>query len=335
MQEHASIYSGAFAPLSLQQADGLDSIAGVARFEALAKKGMSLVEGYQKWAEPNPAFPTAWMDQVRAHGSIPYMGWESRVGGAAGGDGTPKGNPNQPDFALKQIYAEHKYDAYIHQWAKDAAAWGHPFFLRFDAEMNANRQPFSVLMNGNQPHDFIEAWTYVRDIFAQEKATNVTWVWCVSVYYAEHGFVPLADLALLYPGHDQVDWIGINGYNYGQNNNVHITSPWQTFSQVFTPTYEAIQTLAPDKPIIVETGCAEQGGSKAEWIKDAYQVQIPAHFPHVKGIVWFNYNNAYLADDNCIDSSAAVTAAFQAALASPLYAANDYAALAATPIPAL
>lgn len=332
MPNQATIYSGTFAPLSLQEADGLESIGGVTRFEGLTKKGISLVEGYQKWGEPNAAFPRAWMDQIRGHGSIPYMGWESRVGGAAGGDGTPKGNPNQPEFTLKQIYVEHKYDAYIHQWAKDAAAWGHPFFLRLDAEMNANRQPFSVLMNGNQPQDFVKTWAYVRGIFAQENAVNVTWVWCVSVYYAKQGFVPLADLRLLYPGHDQVDWIGINGYNYGKNTTVHITSPWQTFAGVFKPTYDAIQAFAPDKPIIVETGCTEQGGSKAGWITDLYQAQLPANFSQVKGIVWFNYNNAYLADDNRIDSSPAATAAFQTALASPIYAANDYANLNTSPI---
>ncbi len=325
-----SIYSGAFAPLSTQEADGLESNAGVLQFEAQAKKGVSLIEGYQRWADPNAAFPTAWMNLVRAHGSIPYMSWQSKRGGFQ--DATPKGDPNQPNFALKQIYVEHKFDAYLHQWAKDAAAWGHPFFLRLDDEMNSNRLPCSALMNGNQIQDYAQMWVYVRDIFRQEGATNVTWVWCVSVFYAEPGFVPLADLRLLYPGHDQVDWIGIDGYNYGKNSTAHITSPWQTFSDVFKPTYDAIQAFAPDKPIIVETGCAEQGGSKANWIADVYQTQLPENFPQVKGIVWFNYNDVYLKDDNRITSSPAALAAFQAALASPLYAANNYAALNAAPI---
>lgn len=327
-----AIFSGAFAPRTVLEADGLGSIEGLTQFEATVGKGVAVVEGYQHWGDPDPAFPTAWMDQVRAHGSIPYLGWESRVGGLAGGDGTPAGNPNQPDFALKQIYVAQRYDAYIHQWAHDAAAWGHSFFLRLNAEMNANRQPFSALMNGNQIADYARTWDYVRAIFTQEGANNVTWVWCPTVYYPHPGFVPLAHLWMLYPGADQVDWIGINGYNYGQQHTPLLTSPWQSFAQIFGPTYAAIHAFAPGKPLIIEMGSAEQGGSKAAWITDAYTTQIPHTYPQVRAVVWFNYNNALLADDNTITSSPEALAAFRAAVAAPIYAANAYGALSATPI---
>ena len=47
------------------------------------------------------------------------------------------------------------FDAFITQWATDAKNWGHPFFLRFDWEMNGNWQfPWSVQLNGNAPAGF-------------------------------------------------------------------------------------------------------------------------------------------------------------------------------------
>jgi hypothetical protein len=37
------------------------------------------------------------------------------------------------------------YDAYITQWAQDAKNWGHPFFLRFDHELNGWWCPWNAI----------------------------------------------------------------------------------------------------------------------------------------------------------------------------------------------
>ena len=59
-----------------------------------------------------------------------------------------------------------KYDSYIPQnVAEDARDWGHPFFLRFDWEMNGNWFPWSEGVNGNQSGEFVAAWRHVHDIF--------------------------------------------------------------------------------------------------------------------------------------------------------------------------
>ena len=64
-------------------------------------------------------------------------------GGVAGRDADGYPDPtipgrerHQPDYALREIIAG-KHDAYIAQWARDAAAWGKPFYLRFAHEMNS------------------------------------------------------------------------------------------------------------------------------------------------------------------------------------------------------
>ena len=84
--------------------------------------------------------------------------------------------------------------------------------------------------------------------------------------------------------------------------------------------------------MIAETGSSEKGGSKAAWIRDALEVQLPQTFPAVKGLVWWNR-----ADDGWdwpIETSAPATAAFAAGISSPYYADNRFSALAASPIPA-
>ena len=48
---------------------------------------------------------------------------------------------------------------------KQAQEWGHPFFLRFDWEMNGFWFPWSEGVNGNKPGEFVAAWRHVHDIF--------------------------------------------------------------------------------------------------------------------------------------------------------------------------
>ncbi len=87
-------------------------------------------------------FPNEAMDNIRGHGSIPVFSWgsESSAGGGA----------EQPDFQLADIAAG-RYDADIRQFATEVRDWGHPFFLRFNWEMNGNWFPWSEGVNGNGP----------------------------------------------------------------------------------------------------------------------------------------------------------------------------------------
>ncbi len=69
-----------------------------------------------------------------------------------------------------------KHDPHIRQWARDAAAWGKPFYLRFAHEMNGDWHSWSPGVNGNTAPHYASAWRRARDIFGQEEAMNVRWV---------------------------------------------------------------------------------------------------------------------------------------------------------------
>lgn len=261
-------------------------------------------------------FETNMYERVRQHGAIPMINWNSWSGDASG-------SPNQPDYRLAKII-QGDYDAYIRQWARDAKAWGKPLFLRFDHEMNGDWYPWSERTNGNQPGQYVQMWRHVHGIFQEEGASNVTWVWSVNVVRNNSS----SNLAALYPGDAYVDWVAIDGYNWGVNPSK--PDQWKTFSQIFTKTYNLLGQLAPNKPVMLsEFSSTEFGGSKANWITDALTVQIPNQFPRIKAVVWFNWNRYEGSGrmDWVIESSLSAQNAFASGIQSPYYAANNYANL--------
>ncbi len=321
--EGAPIYWGAYidggtygyddAPYDARTIDAFESHAG---------KRVSIVHWGQPWYWGShggyQAFPRDLAERVRLRGSIPMINWNSW-------DLDQGGSLDQPDFRLPEITGG-RHDAYIHQWARAARAWGHPLFVRFDHEMNGDWFPWSERVNGNGAGQFAPMWRHVVDIFAQEGATNVTWVWAPNRLYANA--IPLDSL---YPGDRYVDWTGISGYNWGTNP-AEPGNTWQSFTEVHRATYDALTALAPAKPIMIaETASTEVGGSKAAWITDALQAQLPVSWPRVKAVLWFNWNHPVSNGtmDWVIESSAAARAAFAAGISSPYYAANTFGGLPA------
>ena len=263
-----SIYYGVHIPGWLQD------MSAVRAFEQDANKSVSIVMWYQGWGlqDGTQNFEFSWMDNVRNHGSIPMVTWEPWL---------YTQGANQPTFSLQNII-NGNFDAYITQWAQDSKAWEHPYFLRFAQEMNGNWYPWSEQTNGNSAGQYVQAWQHVHNIFSALGVTNVTWVWSPNVELATT--TPLAEL---YPGDAYVDWIGMDGYNWGTTNSLG----WQGFSQVFQQTYNDLLTMAPGKSLMIaETASTELGGNKAAWIANALSTQLTQKFPNVKALIWFNEN---------------------------------------------
>jgi beta-mannanase len=210
----------------------------------------------------------------------------------------PAGGVSQPSFSLAKI-AGGSFDTYLHAYAKSAKAFGSPVWLRPLHEMNGNWYPWGGTVNGNTPASFIAAWRHIHDIFVSEGATNVSFVWCPNA-----DSVPATtanSISAYWPGDGYVDLLGLDGYNFGG-------SAWRSFSSTFSSAYAKVTALS-SKPVVVgEIGCATQGGNKAAWITDMFKV-IPASFPRIAGIAWFD------ADKECdwrVESDAASLAAFSA-----------------------
>ncbi len=226
----------------------------------------------------------------------------------------PGGDANQPDYALQAIIAG-KPDAYITQWAKDAAAWNKPFYLRFAHEMNGKWQPWSPGVNGNTAAEYVTAWRHVhgifRRVFEQEQADfkNVRWVWSPYVTCSN-----CTAFGKVYPGDAYVDWVALDGYNWGTASS---GTSWQSMSRVFGSSYDAVTRLAPRKPfMIAEVASTEKGGNKANWITDAFSRSIPNRMPKTRAIIWFNSNKE---TDWRVNSSNASLEAYRKVATNPSY----------------
>jgi hypothetical protein len=280
-------------------------MSAVSKFEESAQKSASMVQFFQPFADCGTSpctfydFPAAPMESIRGHGSIPVLSWSSQ---------SIPSSLDEPDFQLSDVI-EGRYDEYIREFAAEAKAWGHPFFLRFDWEMNGNWFPWSEGVNGNQPGQFVAAWR-----------------WCPFVDPGNG----LQSITSLYPGDAYVDWSGLDGYNWGTNP----ASPrgWRSFGQLFENSYRQItEAIAPSKPMMVgEVGSSEQGGSKSAWISETL-AELPIEFPQIRAFLWFDK-----FDDNMdwpIETSAAATGAFAQGIQATSYVGGSYAGLAGGAIP--
>jgi Glycosyl hydrolase family 26/Fibronectin type III domain len=202
-------------------------------------------------------------------------------------------------------------DAAITTWAKQAAAYGHPFFLRLDWEMNGGWFPWGTTSsNQNTPADYVAAWRHIHDLFVTAGATNTTWVWCPNV----NGSSSVA-YSKLYPGDSYVDWTCLDGYNQGSSST--------SFSSLYSQSYNDLLSVAPSKPIMIgEIGSLEYGsGVKGTWISDMLS-ELPTSFPQIKALVWFNWR---ISEGGTwkgweIESSASSQNAFSTGIAAPYYA---------------
>jgi hypothetical protein len=319
----SALYWGASIGSQLTGEQAPWDMGAVAKFEQIAGKKVSLVNFFSPFANcpasGGPcsfyAFPTGPMESIRQYGAIPVFSWSSQ---------SIPSKLSEPGFQLSDVIAG-SYDSYIREFAQAARRWGHPFFLRFNWEMNGNWFPWSEGVNGNQAGEFVAAWRHVHDIFTSVGAGNATWVWCPNV--DPDGV--LHDLGSLYPGDEYVDWTGLDGYNWGLNP----ANPdrWRSFNELYESTYNRIVgAVAPGKPMLIgEMGSTEEGGSKASWIEEALTA-IPADYPQIHGLLWFDtYDDGM---DWPIETSASSANAFADAIQSPAYIAESAVETGAGPI---
>ena len=286
------------------------------RFERVAGRGLSLLEFSAPFAECGRrhcdfySFPTAEMEKIRRHGAIPLFSWNS---GASGG--------NPANFQLSDLRAG-RYDGHIRAFAREAKAWGRPFFLRFDWEMNGDWFPWGAGANGNRAGEFKLAWRHVHRIFDRVGARNASWVWCP---YARD-----EPLAPFYPGGRYVDWTCLDGYNWGPGSSE--PAPWRAFRQIFAPAYRRIAGhVAPRKPMLLgEVASTGDGAAKAAWIRGMFAA-LRRGFPKVHGLVWFDKVDK--ENDWPLEGSSAASAAFAQGLRRG-YEENVFSRLVRSPIPA-
>lgn len=262
---------------------------GVAVRERQLGRRLRMVNRYYEWADP---FPGRLERLDVGSGRTPVITWW----------GT----------SLSRIVSGSQ-DGLIRRRAAAVRRFGAPVFIRWGAEMNGDWYAWSGAANGADPSRYVAAWRRIHRIFMRAGARNVSWVWAPNANSRPGGLDTGSwnNWRRYYPGDRFVDWVGIDGYNWGSHHS------WQSFGEIFTPVY---RDYAGRKPIMIaETGSTEDGGPKAAWISGA-RTWIKRH-PSVRAMLWFDTNLSSTQIDWRIDSSSAALSAYRNLARDPYFSA--------------
>lgn len=223
------------------------SWSGMAEFAADTGLKPRIALYYSAW---NSGFNVSFARTARSHGSYAFV-------------------QLQPNGVTLASIAAGKSDKYLREYAFTVRSFGHPVILSFAHEMNGNW--YSWGYGHTSPADFVAAWRHVVDIFREEGASNVTWVWTVNATNVGPGD-PLGEW---WPGSSYVNWIGIDGYYYYDSD---------SFDSVFGKTIDQIRKFS-DAPVLLS--------EVAVGVTSDRESQIASLFSGIRvdrivGIIWFD-----------------------------------------------
>lgn len=272
-------------------------------FEKLINKKVSIAHYYRGWEYlPDPIL-------IKEFGTLRSNGWMPMI------NVNPYYFKDCPasDKPLYKAISEGQCDEFLHKSGRNLSQVKEPFFLLFAWEMNNKDLAWSVNSTGDKPQDFVAAWRHMHDVFVEEGAHSVIWVFAPNTY--AEGSIAYVDL---YPGDDYVDWTGIDGYNWGTSQS---WSQWSSFAGTFTTSYRHLISVAPKKPIMIaEFNTTDKGGNKAQWYTDTLTRDIPYNFPQIKAVVIYNEDRTAQEHVNWkVDVSQESLKAFSEAIRSKFY----------------
>lgn len=245
-----------------------------------------LVSFFLMWPAPGQKweFPRASLEAIHQAGATPVITWEPMFLDAKAKEQT----------ISRQQISGGGYDVYLRGFAAACRDWGKPMIMRFAHEMNLARYHWgggAKEYGPDSPSIYREMFSYVVRLFKREGAGNVLFAFCPNAESNPHPPWHGAHwnrASAYYPGHDYVDILGMDGYNWGLSQTKAKQgwdSRWQSFEQIFGPLRVELTRLAPGKPLLVfETSSARLGGGREQWVKEALSVM---HKWRVRAVIWF------------------------------------------------
>ncbi|PIQ89977.1 MAG: hypothetical protein COV72_00250 [Candidatus Omnitrophica bacterium CG11_big_fil_rev_8_21_14_0_20_42_13] len=276
-------------------------------FESSIGKDISSVLFYQGWNSGYaPAFPLQYLnDNVRDHeGASTNTSLQVTL---------------EPYVNLSNII-NGSYDNYLKNYAAAMKQWGTEVRFRFAHEMIQDDNPATGGWYPWQdnPADYTAAFQHIHDIVINEVgANNVKFVWSPN-----HHLSDPAILEKYYPGDQYVDWIGLDGYNWGYATASEPWGYWASFDDIFYDIYQSIiqnPQIFGIKPMMIGEFASAEGTLKDEWILDAFQ-KIKDEYAQLEAFYWFNSNKErqWFAD-----SSAESLAAFMQAVSDAYFTSHS------------
>jgi glycosyl hydrolase family 26 len=234
------------------------------------------VRGVPASYDPIQSFASA--SGVRTNIALYYSGWFEKFQSGFETEATHHGavpyiqiDPSGVDLAA---IVGGMYDTYLKTFATDVASYGaktrQAVIIGFGHEMNGYW--YSWGYRHTSPTVFVAAWRHIVNVFRQQGADNVTWLWTVNIIDTRGG---IPSPAPWWPGDSYVTWVGIDGY--------YLKPSW-TFASLFGPTIKAVRALTLDPILIAETGAAPAAAQPTK-IADLF---AGTHAYGLLGFVWFD-----------------------------------------------
>jgi mannan endo-1,4-beta-mannosidase len=243
------------------------SYAGITTFTKTTGVSPRVVSYYSGWSE---AFQAGFAADAVRHGALPLV------------------QIDPTNVSLAAIAAG-QYDDYLRSYADAVRSFGHKVILGFGHEMNGNW--YSWGFKHTPAAVFVAAWRHIVDVFRQQNAQNVIWMWTINIVHPGSG--EIANPARWWPGSSYVTWIGMDGYYY---------KPSWTFAPLFGPTIKIVHALSrmPIPILISETGAptVDQPAKIADLFAGVRAYGL-------LGFVWFDANHT---EDWGLSTPAAIAA---------------------------
>lgn len=250
-------------------ADGLEADTGISPASVL---------WFEAWSNER-AFPVQQARDLWERGIMPHWTWEPW---------DPELSVTDPAQITLQDILDGDWDTYISQRGAELAELSMPIMVRWGHEFNGDWYPWATAHNGEDPQIYVQAYQRVHDLVTAAGATNVQWIWSYN-----NDSVPgeaWNQPAAAYPGDDYVDWVGLDGYNWGFGPSWDPTGDhWRSFDSVIGDAYRTAMQIAPDKPVMIaEIGSTEDGGDKAEWLATAFADLAADRYPNIRLLTYFD-----------------------------------------------
>jgi hypothetical protein len=261
----------------------------VRAMEAWQGKRHAVVLLFTDWCNRSKNLDNLFKQQlpnIWANGNVPVITWEPYLCSAAA---TPA------DVTRRAKDGE--YDVYLSAWAERLKTFisgpdgalgtgdDRRAYIRLAHEMNGNWYPWGAATGSNSPNDYLLMWQRVHGIFWNKnlRASHLQWIWAVN-----HDDVGGVTAESFYPGDAYVDWIGIDGYNWGSTQS---WSSWRTPQEVFGPMIARLRALTQAPLAVTEfASTSVQGGvvdipTKSAWITQFFDYAPAAG---ARMVIWFN-----------------------------------------------
>jgi mannan endo-1,4-beta-mannosidase len=239
---------------------------------------MEFVEGLRSEDVVSRFVPNR-MTPIWEAGSVPVITWLPSTGSTT----------DTADDIAREV-ADGDHDALLETWAARLNDWTtddgtqRRFYFRPGHEMNGNWFPWSA-DSSSTTNDYVEMWRQIHAVFTESGLDETTIQWMWSPNADEIGGVRAE---AYYPGDDYVDWVGLDGFNFGDSQSY---SEWRTPEEIFGPMLERMRELTGKPVALPEVASSSFKGddftpsAKARWVRRLFSF---ADDRDVRMVNWFN-----------------------------------------------